>query len=120
MITNFEEITEDLSEKDRIYEPFVDKVLKGLNKPTKAPVIVYMINQAIATEYDYKEANFTEVRLRKFVNFYRSHGIIPICATSEGYFVSFENKVLESQIKSLEERAHGILLAARGLKKHLK
>lgn len=120
MITNFEKITEDLNEKDKIYEPFVERVLKGLSQATKSPVIVYMINQAIATEYDHKEANFTEVRLRKFVNFYRSHGLIPVCATNEGYFVSFENKVLESQIKSLEERAHGILLAARGLKKHLK
>lgn len=120
MITNFEQITEDLSENDKIYEPFVERILKSLNRATKAPVIVYMINQAIATEYDYKEANFTEVRLRKFVNYYRAHGLIPICATSEGYFVSFENKILESQIKSLEERAHGILLAAKGLKKHLK
>lgn len=120
MITNFEQITENLNERDKIYEPFVCRVLKGLNKAVKAPVIVYMVNQAIATEYDPREANFTEVRLRKFVNYYRSHGIMPICATSKGYFVSFENSVLESQIKSLEERAHGILLAANGLKKYLK
>ena len=101
-------------------EVFVRKVLMNTYKPTKAPLIVQQINYFIALEYDPLEARFTEVRLRKFVNYYRSRGELPICATSEGYFISFENSVLESQIKSLEERAHGIMLAARGLKKHLK
>lgn len=117
MITNFEHITTDLNERDKLYEPFVLAVLKNANKPTKAPDVVEQVNYMVASQVDPSEAKFTDVRLRKFVNYFRSESILPVCATSEGYFVSTDPKMLESQIQSLEERANGIMAAATGLKK---
>lgn len=119
MITNFEHITADLNERDKLFEPFVLAVLKNATKPTKAPDVVEQVNYMVASQVDPSEAKFTDVRLRKFVNYFRSEGIIPVCATSEGYFVSTSQKVLYGQIQSLEERASGIMAAATGLKKFL-
>lgn len=123
-VTNFEEITEDLNGKDLFFEPFVASTLRKLvgdKNAKKGKQIVKEINTEVSNKYKPSQVNeFTEVRLRKFVNYYRTHGLIPVCATSKGYFISFENKVLQSQVKSLKERASGILLGARGLEKWIK
>lgn len=123
MITNFEKITEDLTDAEFEIEAFVMSALRkhvDEKNAIKGPDLVYAINHNIATDYDPKKAKMTEVKLRKFVNYYRSNGFMPVCSTTKGYFISFENKVLESQVKSLTERANGIYIAAKGLKKWIK
>lgn len=120
MITNFEEITADLNETDLFFQPFVFDFLRdhvGAKKAIKSPNLVESINKIVVSEYGQSVKRLTDVRLRKIVNYLRSHGLSPICATSDGYFITFENKVLLSQVKSMEERANGILIAAKGLKK---
>ena len=63
---------------------------------------------------------FTEVRLRKIVNYIRTNGLIPLIATSSGYYVDYSpEKVIESQIKSLKERSSSIYHCAVGLEKIL-
>lgn len=123
MITNFEEITADLNESDRVYEPIVFRLLRqhvGPKTAIKSPALVQQVNDEINTRYGSQHKKFSDVRLRKIINYYRSHGVCPVCSTSDGYFITFENKVLQSQVKSLEERANGILIAAKGLKKWIK
>lgn len=123
MVTNFEEITRDLNERDMLFEPFVCAVIRGCveeRNAKKGSEIVSMVNYKVATEYDPKEATFNEVRLRKFVNYYRTNGLMPVCSTAKGYFISFENKILQSQIKSLTERANSIMIGAKGLQKWIK
>lgn len=123
MITNFENITVDLSQSDKIYESYLYALLRkhvGETNALKSNDIVDIVNQIIANKHGIEEAKFTEVRLRKFINYYRVNGLVPVCATSKGYFITFENSVLESQCKSLEERANGINLAAKGLRKWIK
>lgn len=123
MVTNFESITHELSPKEFEIESFVANALRKLSdesKAMKSKDLVKFINYKIASEYDNKMAILSEVRLRKFVNYYRSNGLIPVCSTSKGYFITFENKILQSQVKSLKERASGIFSAARGLEKWIK
>ncbi len=62
---------------------------------------------------------FTDIRLRKCVNWLRRSGY-PICSdTSSGYYwPSCAQDIIDS-IKSNEERAHGILAANVGMEKGL-
>lgn len=123
MITNFEEITANLNETDLLYQPFVFELLRdhvGEKNSIKSPVLVDIVNRKAKAAYGSEHKKFTDVRLRKIVNYMRSHGICPVCATSNGYFITFENKILQTQVKSMEERANGILIAAKGLKKWIR
>lgn len=122
-ITGFEKLTYELTQSEMNIESFVQaEFRKCVNEKNakKGSQLVAILNQRIATEYDPAEAKMTEVRLRKFVNYYRANGYMPICATSKGYFISFENKVLSKQVKSLKERMAGIADAANGLQKWIK
>jgi hypothetical protein len=58
-------------------------------------------------------------RLRKMVNYIRTNGIIPLIATSHGYFTTDCKETISEQIKSLQERANSIERCAAGLKKFL-
>ena len=82
--------------------------------PIKAPIIVAKINANKLTK-----KKFTEVRLRKIVNYIRTNGLIPLIATSSGYYVDYSPEVIESQIKSLKERSSSIYHCAVGLEKIL-
>lgn len=119
MITNFKEITIELTEDETKLLPMLIEAFKKYNKskPIKAPEIVIGINA-----YCKKNAiNYTatEVRLRKMVNYIRTNGLLPLIATSNGYFVSFDKSDIESQITSLSERASSIMGCAKGLTKFL-
>lgn len=113
MVTNFEEITKELSQEDyqllqqliRCFEAH-DK-----NNPIKAPKIVLGINNA----NPFLKRKFTEVKLRKLVNFIRSKGMIGLIATSDGYYSTKDIAEIKLQIKSLEERASAILNSSIGL-----
>jgi len=62
---------------------------------------------------------FSEPRLRKCSNYIRTNGILPLIATSQGYYVSYDKQEINSQIQSLVERANSILKSAEGLKKFI-
>jgi tetrahydromethanopterin S-methyltransferase subunit B len=49
----------------------------------------------------------------------RSKGILPLIATSNGYYCSYDKQEIMEQIKSLQERADAIINSANGLKKFL-
>jgi hypothetical protein len=53
------------------------------------------------------------------VNYIRTNGIIPLIATSNGYFTSDCKETIQEQIKSLQERANSIERCAAGLRKFL-
>jgi len=50
------------------------------------------------------------------VNFIRVNSLIPLIATSEGYFVSYDKEEIMKEIKSMDERASAIIGAANGLR----
>lgn len=113
MITGFEEITEELTQEEYT---LVDVLIAGFSKrtsqnPIKAPEIIRKMQEG-----GYK---ITGPRLRKLCNYIRRNGLLPLIATSSGYYCSTDPVDIQKQITSLQERAEGILAASNGLKKFL-
>lgn len=112
MITNFEEITAPLSIEERELLVCVYDVIKMVDKnnPIKAPNLIQRVKQLTNKE------KFAQARLRKIINFIRSNGLLPVIATSSGYYTSYEIDEIQREIKSLNERAEAIKYASDGLK----
>lgn len=115
MITSFQEYTFELNDAELAVLPtFIEWVKTGTDhRPLKAPALITKINVSLLERRI--KYHMTEERFRKFVNYVRSHGVLPLIATSHGYFVSYEPDVVRAQMKSLRERAGGILAARAGL-----
>lgn len=112
MITNFEEITKELTPAEKKLVPVLIRGFKHhVDDPIKAPDIVYKL-----TNRGYE---ISEPRLRKLCNLIRAYGILPLIATSKGYYISYDSWEIRKQITSLKERAEGIMAAAQGLEKYL-
>lgn len=119
MIKNFEYLTREMTDDEKKLVPVLIKGFstKTKDNPIKAPDIVQAIN-AKKESLKLKSA-FSEVRLRKLVNFIRAEGILPLIATSNGYFCSEDKEEIKNQIESLTQRANAIMVSADGLKKYL-
>jgi len=120
MVENFEEITEPLNADDLLFLPVLRRGLErhGKDDPIKAPAIVKAMNTQ-RLKYNF-QVQFTEVRLRRLINHLRAKGILPVVATSLGYYVTDDPELIRSQIRSLRDRARGIEAAAAGLESLLK
>jgi hypothetical protein len=120
MITNFESQTYELTAEELQLLPILIAGFRRHDEtdPIKAADIVtqmtiYLENKGITT-------GFTEPRLRKFVNYIRSNGILPLIATSQGYFVSDDMDRVRTQVLSLQQRARSILICADGLENYIR
>lgn len=124
MITNFEDITEDLSQDELFHKSDIQNYLeilltgKKLN-PVKQKDIVEKLNIFLSNGKT-PSIKITPIRLRKYFNYFRSTGSIPLIATSEGCYISKDKQEIEKQILSLNERARQIMRASEGLQKFLK
>jgi hypothetical protein len=119
MLTNFESITEELTEEEKKLVPVLIKGFstKGKENPITGKEVVKAIN-VYKKVYGLKR-DFTEPRLRKICNFIRVKGILPLIATSNGYYISYDREEIRAQIDSLNERAMAIQASAEGLKKFI-
>ena len=116
MITNFENETCPLTEEEKNFIPLI---IKGLSTKTKqSPIKSDLICEKLNDKYNFG-CKMTGARLRKITNFIRAEGILPIIATLNGYYCSYDKKEIKDQIKSLYERADAIKKSADGLKKFL-
>ena len=117
MLTNFEKITVELNEKELAIVPSIIQAFGKYTKenPIKAPQIVSRYNASVAKG----GVKLTEPRLRKIVNHIRSFGLLPLIATSNGYFVSYDKAEIQLQITSLNVRANSIANCAIGLEEFL-
>jgi hypothetical protein len=111
MITNFENITADLTEADLELVPLMVRGFKQYTKenPIKEPEIVSRFNEKNPG------MKLTGVKLRKLVNHIRTNSLLPLIATSRGYYVSYDPQEIENQVKSLHQRASSINNCAQGL-----
>lgn len=115
MITNFDNITSELTQQELDLIPIL---VKGFRKHGKGnPILARDIVKMMA---HFLKANniptqFSEARLRKCVNYIRTNAILPLMATSNGYYTSYNADEIYSQIQSLEERANSIKRCAGGL-----
>jgi len=120
MIKNFEEITRPLGDDEKILLRIIMNGFKQFDhrsKAVKAPEFTTYINEFLK-EQGIKLV-LTEPRLRKICNFIRSHSLMPLIATSKGYYVSYDKIEIQAQIQSLEERASAILNTVKGMKQFL-
>jgi len=115
MITNFEKLTFELTENEMKIVPLLIRGFKNYTEknPIKEPDIVKRFNDRNS------EVKLTGVRLRKIVNYIRVNGLLPLIATSKGYYVSYNKEIILSQIKSLNQRAISIHNCANGLESFL-
>jgi hypothetical protein len=113
MIVNFESVTKCLSDD----ELQTIAVLIGIveKHSTVDPITGPELIKALEGYGHF----LTGPRFRKLCNFIRSNSVLPLIATSKGYYVSYDPLEIANQIQSLEERAQVILAAASGLKKFL-
>ena len=115
MITNFETITEDLTADEKVLVPMIINNIKLFTEhnPVKSPEFIKQINRKL-DEIGLKQ-QIRDVKFRKLVNFIRSSGMLPIIATSEGYYYTEDGNEILKQIKSMRERANSINNAADGM-----
>lgn len=119
MITNFEDITFELTEEELRIVPDVCEAFRKYKKenPIKSNEIVDKINAN--KERLNISFTMTGARLRKICNYIRSNGMIPLIATSSGYYTDYSVETIQAQIKSLQERANSINRCASGLQEIL-
>lgn len=121
-ITGFEEYTQELTREEiDILIPLFMNAMEGrcAENPIKAPDLVRRINILLKINGYHEFKIVTEPKLRKCCNYVRSNSLLPLIATSKGYFVSNHFDVIQAQIKSLNERANSIRRCAAGLDKML-
>ena len=118
-VKNFENYTHELTNQELEILPIVIHGFRAYKKtnPIKAELIVKRMNQFL-TDRGYK-IRLTGPRLRKLVNYIRSNSLIPLIATSQGYFTTDCKQTIENQIQSLYERANSIERCAIGMQKFL-
>lgn len=117
MITNFEEITIELTVDELSLVPVFVRSFQKYTKdnPIKASEIVKRWNSSKSVKI-----KLSEPRLRKICNYIRSNSLLPLIATSNGYYVSYDKEDIEKQVKSLNERANSIINCAKGLNRYVK
>ncbi len=120
-ITNFLQQTYELKKEEK--EILLPMLMEGFKlrtseNPIKAPAIVRGMNGALQ-KAGHTKLKFSEVRLRKLCNYIRSKSLMPLVATTNGYFLATTKKELEDQILSLRERASAIVHSAEGLQEFL-
>lgn len=113
MVTNFEQITTELTDYELSIVPAIISGFKRYSKenPIKSADVVERFNNYNGTKI------LTDARLRKIVNHIRTNGMLPLIATSNGYYVSNDKQEILKQIESLEQRSRSIDNCAKGLRK---
>ena len=121
MIINFEEITSTLSEEDLKFVWIISHSLSARDKsnPIKGPEIVSRVNSYIEAKRADIKTKLTEPKLRKICNYIRSNGIIPLIATSNGYYTSYDKRDVLLQMKSLQDRADAITNCIKGMERFI-
>jgi hypothetical protein len=119
MITNFEELTQELSEIEIVLIDVVKEFLL-LHDKTK-PVKSYRIQDCVNDYCKDRGINYKlhDSRLRKMINALRCTSELPVIGTSRGYFVSYDKQIIASQVDSLCQRANSIANCAKGLQNFL-
>ena len=114
MIVGHEQETQELNEYEMEIANKLIPALRNRTKETaiKAPEIVKAVNDK------WKPApKFSEVRLRRIINYYRTNSILPVISTSNGYYVSYKEEDINLMTQSLTQRANSILSCAFGMQR---
>lgn len=110
MIEGFERETAPLTDDEMRLLPIIIAGLK-----TKVGKEMAIHGATICEKVSEKFGKLTEPRLRKIVNHIRTNGMLPVIATSKGYYISHDRDEINAQIQSLEQRRESINQAIQGL-----
>jgi len=116
MITNHEEETYELTYDElKLAKQLIPAFeLRTKENPIIASEIVRRVNLTMNLPF-----KFSDVRLRKIVNYYRVHSILPVMSCSRGYYVSRDKEEIKTMMVSLQERANSIQRCVDGLNNFL-
>lgn len=138
MVEGFEEYTHELTDKEKLLLPFVKMGLanRGKNNPITGAELIKKMNIWINGQNDKIRLTgssvvegivlknimpqITQPRLLKIIQHFRASGQLPILAVGgkkKGYYVSYDQFDIKAQIRSLEQRAKGVLSGADGLRR---
>jgi len=115
MVTNFEEYTHPLTADELEMLDLFVAIVKHRTKKTaiKSGDLMRRINGMI--EPMGLKTKLTEARVRKMSNHIRRNSLLPLCATTVGYYCTDDPAEIEREIQSLRDRANAINAAAAGL-----
>ena len=99
----------------------IDRLIQLINRTDEMhPIIGSKIVKFFNKKYEEGKLPlnkpFTEQKLRKLVNHIRNNGLLPIMASSNGYFLSTDPETIMKMVESLESRCEAIKQAADGLR----
>lgn len=112
MITNFEELTDELNEYERkVLLPIMVECFKKHVGEENAITGREIKSKMMAKGYD-----ISEVRIRKIVNVIRRHNLVPcLVSSSKGYFVADHVSQMSDCIDSLQGREDAICAVKEAL-----
>ena len=118
MLTNFERLTQDITEKERTETlPLVVQLLRGKVGKDKAIKNKQLIKKLI---YRYG-IKISEVKIRKIIHIIHTEGLIKrLMATSKGYFVTNDIEEYRKYIESRQQRERNINAATRACQQYLR
>jgi ribosomal protein L31 len=113
MIENFEKHTQPLSDLDKALGKVIAVALSSSTKPKTAQVLADIVNTHFSTTVNAPKC--TELKVRKIISNMRQTGNYAICSSSHGFWVNDDPNVLDSQIRSFNQRIAAISAARDGL-----
>lgn len=113
MIENFEQHTQPLSDLDKALGKIIAAALSSSTLPKTAQVLSDIVNTHFANTINAPKC--TELKVRKIISNMRQTGNYAICSSSHGFWVNDDPAVLDSQIRSLNQRIEAISAARDGL-----
>lgn len=117
MITNFEEITVELTAEEKKLVPIiVDRFRKkpGRENMVSNPAIIEGIDRTFGIR-------LTEPRIRKIVQYIRINNLLPgLVGVSRGYFFTEDPEEIESWIESMKQRENSIASSRKIAEEHLR
>jgi hypothetical protein len=112
MITTFENTTENISEKEKQFIPYLLTELQSKLYPRKAHEICRAINRMEDLPVSME---MNPLRLRRITHYLRANGIAAIIANEKGYFLAQNSMDIKLQIISLKDRVTAMQNVIRGL-----
>jgi hypothetical protein len=105
MLNGFEKETKDLTEYEE--DVLLPLMIQGFENHVGADRAI--TNREICGKLRAKGYDVTEVRVRKIVNYIRTHNLVPrLMATGKGYYITNEPGELLGYISSLKGRREAI------------
>lgn len=117
MITNFEDITYDITDDEKRVAIYIERLLKSKNVFFNNKELSEMIIKASGGDKRYL---FKDARIRKIINYLRLTTCPNIIATSKGYKISNDKEELKKYLDSLLERIDAIRSVAESTNNYIK